>query len=532
MANPAPTAIIINAFNVDVGTVIDFNIMGGTNIVRSNKLYVYNLNNELIFTHTYVSTESIHALPARTDASIEYALGKTYNDFNNETQYYACIQTFTNTEATEGGSGYSIAKLFWTLPTPTLDIDTIPASIAITSYNCRAVYNSNIMNTIEVTNVIQQYKFDLYKSTGVLVQSSGIIVGNGTPVVGTSNQYEISYNFSGLEDLSSYYITITIVTVEGMSLIETSSTFLVDVNAPTLAEATVVNNACDGYISITSNLSSSYSSDIKKILVKRLDVSDINNRWLTLFSINVSQPSDMNFTVIDFYNRYGRKYQYALVPVMIQNQGTSSNPIYVEVEGGYTLSDIVVSIFDGVFIADNTAIQKLQAEVGYSSMAMTQDVGVIKTIGGQYPAVVYNNKLKYRTGTIYADVFHDGFYSVDEYPILDELIDSDNAYFITNNNQFLLALHDIPAKNHIWDRTAMVVAREAMEMFLTNKSPKIIKDWNGNIWLVVFTSDVDLSFVNEWGMGIASFSATWTEIGNAEDQYDLQNSGLINIGGV
>ena len=47
-----------------------------------------------------------------------------------------------------------------------------------------------------------------------------------------------------------------------------------------------------------------------------------------------------------------------------------------------------------------------------------------------------------------------------------------------------------------------------------------------------FTSDIDVSFDNEWGMGIASFSATWTEVGDAEDQYDLQNSGLINIGGV
>ena len=198
MSNPAPTAITINAFNVNVGTVIDFNIIGGTNIVRSNKLYVYNLNNELIFTHTYVSTESIHALPAKTDPSIVYASGKTSNDFTNEAQYYACIQTFTNTAATEGGSGYSTAKLFWALPTPTLNIDTIPASIAITSYNCRAVYLSNIVGTINVSNLIQQYQFDLYKSTGVLVQSSGVLVGSGTLVSGTSNQYEISYNFNEL----------------------------------------------------------------------------------------------------------------------------------------------------------------------------------------------------------------------------------------------------------------------------------------------------------------------------------------------
>ena len=78
----------------------------------------------------------------------------------------------------------------------------------------------------------------------------------------------------------------------------------------------------------------------------------------------------------------------------------------------------------------------------------------------------------------------------------------------------------------------MVAAREAMEKFLTNKSPKILKDWNGNIWLVMFTSDIELTFNNDWGMGITSFDATWTEVGNAEDQYDLQNSGLIDIGGV
>ena len=48
----------------------------------------------------------------------------------------------------------------------------------------------------------------------------------------------------------------------------------------------------------------------------------------------------------------------------------------------------------------------------------------------------------------------------------------------------------------------------------------------------MFTSDINLNFVNEWGMGISSFEASWTEVGNPEDQYDLQNSGLINIGGV
>ena len=527
MANPAPIITTFDAFNVNIGTIIDFNIIGGTNIVRSNKLYVYDLNNDLIFTHLYVSTESIHELPDKNDSSIVYASGKTSSDFVNQRQYYACIQTFTDTNGIEGASGYSTAKLFWALPTPLLSINEIPASIDITSYNCIALFDANITLDIGTSNIIQQYKFDLYKSTGVLAQTSGVIVGSGEQI-GASHQYNIHYNFINLENLSSYYIVVTTTSTEGMVNSTTSTTFTVNTNAPTLGKATVINNSCDGYISITSNLSSSYSPEITKILVKRLDKSDITRTWLTLFSIDIETASDMDFTVIDFYNRYGREYQYALVPVMIQNQ----SGVDVEIEGGYTLSNIVRSVFDGVFIADNTAIQKLQAGVGYNGVSVRQDVGVIETIGNKYPIIVSNNNLNYRTGTISANIFHEGFYSTTAYPVLQELINSNGVNFITSNGEFLIALYEVSIKENRWSRTAMVAAREAMEVFLTNKFPKILKDWNGNIWLVMFTSDINLSFSNEWGMGISSFEASWTEVGNPEDQYDLQNSGLINIGGV
>ena len=37
MANPAPTIVNINAFDATQGTVIDFNVIGGTDIIRSNR---------------------------------------------------------------------------------------------------------------------------------------------------------------------------------------------------------------------------------------------------------------------------------------------------------------------------------------------------------------------------------------------------------------------------------------------------------------------------------------------------------------
>lgn len=255
MSNPAPTLNQINAFNATQGTTIDFNIIGGTELVRSNRIYIYDLSdNSLICTHLYVSTESIHELPANTDSSIVYESGKSSADFVNGAQYYAQIQTYTDTAGTQGGSGLSVAKMFWCLVDPTLTITTIPSTISTTSYNVSATYDAN---TSVVSNIIQQYQFSLYSATGSLLQSSGVIVGSGTQQ-GTSTAYDISYNFTGLSVGSSYYVVVDVTTTQGMSVSVQSNTFTVSIETPTLGEATVVNNACDGYISVTSNLSGEY----------------------------------------------------------------------------------------------------------------------------------------------------------------------------------------------------------------------------------------------------------------------------------
>lgn len=256
MANPAPTINQINAFNATQGTTIDFNIIGGTELIRSNRIYIYDLSdNSLICTHLYVSTESIHELPPNTDGSIVYESGKSSADFVNGAQYYAQIQTYTDTNGTQGGSGLSVAKMFWCLGDPTLTITTIPSTISTTSYNVSATYTDTSASV--VSNIIQQYQFNLYSATGSLLQSSGVVVGSGTQQ-GTSAVYDISYNFTGLNVGSSYYVTVNVTTTQGMSVTTQSNTFTVSIDTPTLGEATVVNNACDGYISVTSNLSGEY----------------------------------------------------------------------------------------------------------------------------------------------------------------------------------------------------------------------------------------------------------------------------------
>lgn len=490
MANPAPTINQINAFNATQGTTIDFNIIGGTELVRSNRIYIYDLSdNSLICTHLYVSTESIHELPANTDGSILYADGKSSADFVNGAQYYAQIQTFTDIAGTEGGSGLSVAKMFWCLNNPTLTINTIPSTISTTSYNVSAIYNAN---TSVVSNIIQQYQFNLYSATGSLLQSSGVIVGNGEQQ-GTSTVYDISYNFTGLSVGSSYYTTVEVTTTQGMSVSAQSGTFTVSIDTPTLGEATVVNNACDGYISVISNLSDQYSANITNLLVKRQDVDDISGNWLTLYSQSITQASDMDFTFIDFLNQYGKTYKYALVPLLTQTQ----SGVEVEVEGGYTVSDEVQSIFDGVFISDSTGSHKCKANVGYGNVNMNQSVGSITPIGSQYPIIVTNSNNRYHNGSISGMIVPDDYYY--------------------NGNL---------------SRIDMVNKRNELEQFLTNKRAKIIKDWNSNIWLVMIMDNIDCSFDNNYGMGMVTFNANWLEVGDPTNQEDLQATGLVDVGGV
>lgn len=490
MANPAPTINQINAFNATQGTTIDFNIIGGTELVRSNRIYIYDLSdNSLICTHLYISTESIHELPANTDSSIVYESGKSSADFVNGAQYYAQIQTYTDTAGTQGGSGLSVAKMFWCLVDPTLTITTIPSTISTTSYNVSATYNAN---TSVVSNIIQQYQFNLYSAVGSLLQSSGVVVGSGTQQ-GTSTTYDISYNFSGLSVGSSYYVVVDVTTTQGMSVSTQSNTFTVSIDTPTLGEATVVNNACDGYISVISNLSEEYDESITNILIKRQDVADVSGTWLTLHSQPITQASDMNFTFIDFLNQYGKTYKYALVPLLTQTQ----SGVEVEVEGGYTVSDEVQSIFDGVFIADSTGSQKCKANVGYGNVDMNQVVGSITPIGAKYPVVITNSKNQYHNGSISGTIVPDDYYF--------------------NGNL---------------SRIDMVNKRNELEQFLTNKRAKIIKDWNSNIWLVMITDNIGCNFNNNYGMGMVNFNANWIEVGDPTNQQDLQATGLIDVGGV
>ena len=73
-------------------------------------------------------------------------------------------------------------------------------------------------------------------------------------------------------------------------------------------------------------------------------------------------------------------------------------------------------------------------------------------------------------------------------------------------------------KNRILDRYEMAEERKAVEDFLTTKSAKVLKDWNGNIWCVFVTDSPTINYDSNYGMGLTSVDFSWTEVGDLSKQ--------------
>ena len=77
------------------------------------------------------------------------------------------------------------------------------------------------------------------------------------------------------------------------------------------------------------------------------------------------------------------------------------------------------------------------------------------------------------------------------------------------------------------DRIKNVEEREALFKMLTNRKPKIIKDFNSNEWLVMITGNPSVSYSRGYGMGVMSATAEWTQVGDANNIDDLYAAGAI-----
>ena len=63
--------------------------------------------------------------------------------------------------------------------------------------------------------------------------------------------------------------------------------------------------------------------------------------------------------------------------------------------------------------------------------------------------------------------------------------------------------------------------------FLTNRKPKILKDTNGNMWLIAITGAPSIEYDNKYNAGIMDISFNFMEIGDATNEKDMMNCGIV-----
>lgn len=201
--------------------------------------------------------------------------------------------------------------------------------------------------------------------------------------------------------------------------------------------------------------------------------------WIILKEVPISKPEDLSFVITDNLASNDTEYEYAFVPLIGEN------------EGNYIINSIM-SKFQGVFICDAETVFKFSAGVEYSNNQANQEIGVFQPYNRQYPVIVSNSVLNYKSGSIGGWVLPDNF-----------------------------------DQNGVVDRKAITKEKEVLLNFLMNKKPKMIKDMNGNKWLVFFTGNPSLSYDNNYGQGMVKVNAEWTEIGDSESKDDLYEAGMI-----
>ena len=219
------------------------------------------------------------------------------------------------------------------------------------------------------------------------------------------------------------------------------------------------------------------ASGVTSVRVKRRIKGTFD--WITIREIPVTKPEDLSFVITDNLNAYNVEYEYAYVPMM------------EDVEGSYIIESIL-SKFEGVFICDVDTVFKFHAGVEYDTNDAIQQVGVFQPFNRKYPIVVSNSIMQYQTGGI------GGWVLPEDYE-----------------------------DTHVFDRSKIVKEKEVLLNFLMNKKPKIIKDMNGNNWLVYFTGNPSVTYDNNYGQGMLKVSANWTEVGDPNDKTDLYENGLI-----
>lgn len=213
---------------------------------------------------------------------------------------------------------------------------------------------------------------------------------------------------------------------------------------------------------------------IDSVIIKRRKKG--TEKWLAIYKKSVETEDDFNFSFLDRLARSNTTYEYALIP--------SLNNI----EGNVNISE-VYSEFEGLFIVEKDISFSSFINITISTQK-NRPTATINPLNSKYPFVITNGINNYYSGNT-------------------------SAVFIESQDEC-----------YNWDYYNSIEYRENLMEFLHNGHTKLLKHFDGRIFLICITDATtqDESISNYF----PTTTFNWIEIGNPEDNKTLYDNNLID----
>lgn len=246
------------------------------------------------------------------------------------------------------------------------------------------------------------------------------------------------------------------------------STDIPDWGYSTILDAKFKGNLLAGNVDFTLD-------SISGMFIKKRKSGDY--KWVTIHYVPIQTEEDFDFYYNDIVVASETKYEYAAVPIVNNAEGTYQT-ISVDV------------CYDGCFIIDPTYGYQVIGELKRSTLTRKIPVNVIETVHSIYPFVQYYSESKYDQFTV-------------------------SGWFVERDKQTFM-----------FDSVNGWKYREAVRAFLSNRRSKIVKWYDGQIYMACVTSDISETEGNFNEHVVTTIQ--FTQIGDANSNSDLYKHGFIN----
>lgn len=206
------------------------------------------------------------------------------------------------------------------------------------------------------------------------------------------------------------------------------------------------------------------AESVSSIKIKKRK-SDEHN-WHLIASIPITTNDSFNFELIDRFAQGKQEYYYSMTPM---NNLVAGNSTSVSVK----------SDFDSFYLLDKTTSYHIVLNAKLN-LDINKTTNTVSTLGRKYPFYISNGAINYKTGSL----------SFGLVPIINCEMNIDEGYKY----------------------------RQQLEEWIMNGSPKILKDWTGQIFMINITDNISVSYDN-YDMPI--YTINFVEIGSVFNDEDM-----------